>query len=84
MEIARYWDDNPFVIEHSGHMMFGNKKITPGGHWMGICAIASKQSGADAVRAARAYALTALAYMRVLSPAGMKNTEAAIYGPLAQ
>ena len=61
MEIARYWDDNPFVIEHSGHMMFGNKKITPGGHWMGICAIASKQSGADAVKTARAYALTALA-----------------------
>ena len=61
MDIARYWDDNPFVIEHSGHMMFGNKKITPGGHWMGICAIASKQSGADAVKTARAYALTALA-----------------------
>jgi hypothetical protein len=61
MEIARYWDDNPFVIEHSGHMMFGNKKITPGGHWMGISAIASKQSGADAVKTARAYAMTALA-----------------------
>ena len=59
--IARYWDDNPFVIEHSGHMMFGNKKITPGGHWMGICAIASKMSGADAVKTARAYALTSLA-----------------------
>jgi hypothetical protein len=61
MTIARYWDDNPFVIEHSGHMMFGNKKITPGGHWMGICAIASKQSGADAVKTARAYAMTSLA-----------------------
>ena len=61
MTIARYWDDNPFVIEHSGHMMFGNKKITPGGHWMGICAIASRQAGADAVKTARAYALTALA-----------------------
>jgi len=61
IEIARYWDDNPLVIEHSGHMMFGNKKITPGGHWMGICAIASRQSGADAITTARAYALTALA-----------------------
>ncbi len=61
IEIARYWDDNPLVIEHSGHMMFGNKKITPGGHWMGICAIASKQSGADAYTTARAYALTSLA-----------------------
>jgi membrane-associated phospholipid phosphatase len=61
MEIARFWDDNPFVIEHSGHMMFGNKKITPGGHWIGIAAIASKQSGADAVTTARAYAVTAIA-----------------------
>jgi membrane-associated phospholipid phosphatase len=61
MEIARYWDDNPFVIEHSGHMMFGNKKITPGGHWIGIAAIASKQSGADAATTAKAYALTAIA-----------------------
>jgi hypothetical protein len=61
MAIANYWDDNPLVIMHSGHMMFGNKKITPGGHWMGICAIASKQSGADAVTTAKAYALTSLA-----------------------
>jgi hypothetical protein len=60
-EIARYWDDNPMVIEHSGHLMFANKKITPGGHWMGIAAIASKQSGADEVKTAKAYAYTALA-----------------------
>lgn len=59
--IARYWDDNPFVIEHSGHMMFGNKKITPGGHWMGIAAIAALESKADAVKAAQGYALTAIA-----------------------
>lgn len=59
--IARYWDDNPFVIEHSGHMMFGNKKITPGGHWMGIAAIAAHQGKADAVKTAETYALTAVA-----------------------
>ena len=59
--IARYWDDNPFVIEHSGHMMFGNKKITPGGHWMGIAAIAALQSKADIVKSAEGYALTAIA-----------------------
>ena len=59
--IARYWDDNPFVIEHSGHMMFGNKKITPGGHWMGIAAIAAKQTNANAVKTAQTYALTAVA-----------------------
>jgi hypothetical protein len=61
IDIARYWDDNPLVMMHSGHMMFANKKITPGGHWMGIAAIASKQSGADPVKTARAYALTSIA-----------------------
>jgi hypothetical protein len=60
-QIAKYWDDNPFVIEHSGHMMFANKKITPVGHWMGITTIACKQKGADAVQTAQAYALTATA-----------------------
>jgi len=60
-DIAKYWDDNPMVIEHSGHMMFANKKITPGGHWMGIAAIASKTAGADEVRTAQVYAYTAIA-----------------------
>jgi hypothetical protein len=59
--IATYWDDNPFVVVHNGHMMFADKKITPGGHWMGITAIACKQSHADAVKTAQAYALTSLA-----------------------
>lgn len=59
--IAKYWDDNPFVMEHSGHLMFANKKITPGGHWMGIAAIAALQTKADPVKTARSYALTAIA-----------------------
>jgi hypothetical protein len=60
-KIARYWDDNPFVMQHAGHMMFANKKITPGGHWIGITAIACKQAHADAVKSAQAYALTSVA-----------------------
>ena len=59
--IARFWDDNPFVIQHNGHMMFANKKITPGGHWIGIAAIACKQTHADAVKTAQVYALTSIA-----------------------
>lgn len=58
--IAKYWDDNPFVLEHAGHMTFGNKKITPGGHWMGIAAIASRQTKATPVKVAQTYALTAI------------------------
>ena len=59
--IATYWDDNPFVVVHNGHMMFADKKITPGGHWIGITSIACKQSHADAVKTAQAYALTSVA-----------------------
>ena len=59
--IARFWDDNPFAIQHSGHMMFADKKIIPGGHWMGITSIACKQTHANAVKTAQAYALTSIA-----------------------
>lgn len=59
--IARYWDDNPFVIEHSGHLMFANKKITPVGHWIGITSIASKMKKLGLAETAQLYALTAVA-----------------------
>ena len=65
--IAKYWDDNPFVIEHSGHLMFGNKKITPVGHWIGITGIACKKINADAVKTAEAYALTSVAMFDVIN-----------------
>src|SRR6195952_2546509 len=59
--IATYWDDNPFVVVHNGHMMFADKKITPGGHWIGITTIACKQTHANAVKTAQAYAMTSIA-----------------------
>lgn len=58
--IASFWDCNPYVMHHTGHAMFATKKITPGGHWMGIAAIASRQSKAGYVRTAQAYAFTAV------------------------
>jgi hypothetical protein len=58
--IASFWDCNPYVMHHTGHAMFATKKITPGGHWMGIAAIAARQSEAGYVRTAQAYALTAV------------------------
>ena len=45
--IASFWDCNPFVMNQTGHMMFATKKITPGGHWMGIATIASKVNGSN-------------------------------------
>ncbi len=59
--IAHYWDDNPFVTEHEGHLMFATKKTTPGGHWMGIISILCKQTNTDAVKTAKIYALTSCA-----------------------
>lgn len=60
-DIARFWDDNPFVTQHSGHMMVATKKQTPGGHWMGIATLTCRQSKAGVVKSARTYALTSLA-----------------------
>jgi hypothetical protein len=44
-----------------GHAMFATKKITPGGHWMGIVGIAAEKSRASLVQSAEAYARTAIA-----------------------
>jgi hypothetical protein len=43
-EIADFWDCNPFAVRFSGHMAIGLKKISPGGHWMGIAGISCKQA----------------------------------------
>lgn len=60
VEIAKFWDCNPFVSHHQGHMMFATKKISPGGHWIGITQIASKKSNANMMQTAEAYALVSI------------------------
>jgi hypothetical protein len=42
--IANFWDCNPFKVDFSGHMAIGLKKISPGGHWVGIAGIACKKA----------------------------------------
>lgn len=59
--IAKFWDCNPYVSHHKGHVMFATKKITPGGHWMGIAQIACRQDNADMMKSAKAYTLTSIA-----------------------
>ncbi len=59
--IAKFWDCNPYVSHHVGHVMFATKKITPGGHWINIVGIAARQAEADFARTAEAYALTSIA-----------------------
>lgn len=58
---AKFWDCNPYVSVLKGHLMFATKKITPGGHWLGIAQIASKNSGADFSKSSYAYTKTSIA-----------------------
>ena len=45
--IADFWDDNAFKLNVSGHVMFATKKFSPGGHWMNIVGIATKNQNQD-------------------------------------
>lgn len=59
--IAIFWDDNPVVTMHSGHAVYDNKKMTPGGHWMNIVRIASEKAKIDVLTASEAYMYVSLA-----------------------
>lgn len=59
--MAKFWDDNPVVTEHAGHIMMKNKKMTPGGHWIAITSMAVREFDKDMVDAAMAYAVTSIA-----------------------
>lgn len=56
IEIAKFWDCNPYVTHHRGHAMFATKKITPGGHWIGITGIATRQTQSSFEETINAYA----------------------------
>ena len=59
-DIAMFWDCNPYKMNVKGHVMFATKKITPGGHWMGIASIASAAAGKDWKGTVEALTLTAI------------------------
>jgi PAP2 superfamily. len=59
--LTAFWDCNPYVMHVQGHAMFATKKVTPGGHWMGIVGVASRKAHADMMQSAEAYARTAVA-----------------------
>ena len=60
VEIAEFWDCNPFALKNKGHLMFATKKITPGGHWIGITEIVTKQSNFNFMETVHAYALVSI------------------------
>jgi len=63
IQIAQFWDCNPYVSTHKGHLMFATKKITPGAHWIGICKIACRKSNADFNKTVFAYTKTSIGLM---------------------
>lgn len=61
VEIANFWDCNPFKINVQGHASYATKKISPGGHWMRIAGLVSRQAGQDVMQTAETYLLTSVA-----------------------
>lgn len=53
--ISKFWDCNPYVSHHQGHAMFATKKITPGGHWIGITAITTRKANSTFDETVNAY-----------------------------
>ncbi|WP_237144710.1 vanadium-dependent haloperoxidase [Pontibacter pamirensis] len=60
VQIASFWDCNPFVMHTTGHVMYATKKITPGGHWLGITGIATSKANADMMETLEAYTRVSL------------------------
>ncbi len=58
--IANFWDCNPFAVEFSGHMAIGIKKISPGGHWIGITGIAAEMRKLSFAESAYIHTLVAM------------------------
>lgn len=61
LEIANFWDCNPYKMNISGHVMHATKKITPGGHWVSIAGIAAKGDDRGLLESIGAYTLVSLA-----------------------
>ena len=57
---AMFWDCNPFAVQRLGHIEFGIKKISPGGHWIGITGIACKKRNTTIEKTALTHVLVSL------------------------
>ncbi len=57
---SAFWDCNPFVVQSEGHLSYGLKKISPGGHWMGITATVVEQQREAPLAALATYSLVAV------------------------
>lgn len=58
--IASFWDCNPFALKPVGHITAFVKKISPGGHWMNIVALACKRNQLNFKKTSEALTLCAI------------------------
>ncbi|MEO6453493.1 MAG: vanadium-dependent haloperoxidase [Ginsengibacter sp.] len=63
IEIASFWDCNPFALDNKGHLMVASKKISPGAHWMGIAGIACKEAKVPFGKAMKINTIVAIGLM---------------------
>ncbi len=61
VEIAKFWDCNPYVSVTRGHFMFATKKISPGAHWILIAKIAARKTNSNFEETVNAYTKTSIA-----------------------
>lgn len=60
---AWFWDDNPFVMNVMGHVMFANKKMTPNGHWEAIHMTVCRKTKAPFGKSVEGYVLNSIALL---------------------
>ena len=63
---ARFWDCNPFATQTIGHLMYSVKKVSPGGHWIGITNMAIGQKRQGPVAALYAYSMVSVAIFEAI------------------
>jgi hypothetical protein len=59
--ISDFWDCNPFATQTIGHLMYSIKKMSPGGHWIGITGVAVRKRRQELVQSLYSYSLVSIA-----------------------
>lgn len=60
-DIANFWDCNPFAVTMQGHLHYSVKKISPGGHWMSIVALATRRKNMPMLETSAVYTMASIA-----------------------
>lgn len=59
--IANYWNDNPVVTRHRGHIVYTERWMTPPGHWINITGVTARMKDLGMMQALETYTLVSIA-----------------------